>query len=221
PEDVTSGTAPTTETPTTPTEPTTTIAPQPLPARDMVIPAGFYLTNSFQPRFTGTFDEGWKMRLEVSDFIEFGVSDGGRELLSVLRTTRPLRRDATFPSLAEARQPSSTEAPATDPIAWLRSNSNLTVSPSTSATRAGRRGVQVDITVTGYSTDYCDGIPCAPLFRIGDSGVFTLLEGNMNRLYALDVGGAPVLIVIEAPPDRFGAFSEKAERVIATMAFQG
>lgn len=161
------------------------------------------------------------MRFEVADEIEFGRSDDSPELLSVLRTSRPLRRDQTFPRLEEARQPSSTEAPATDPIGWLRSNSTLTVSPSTSATKAGRSAVQVDVAVRGYSTDYCGGQPCTPLFRIGDNAVFTLLEGNINRLYALDVGGSPLLIVIEAPADRFAAFSEKAERVIATMAFQG
>jgi hypothetical protein len=79
----------------------------------------------------------------------------------------------------------------------------------------------VDVAVRGYPTNYCNDVPCAPLFRIGTNGVFTLAEGNMNRLYAITVGAAQVLIVIEAPPDRFAAFSEKAERVIATMAFQG
>jgi hypothetical protein len=67
-------------------------------------------------------------------------------------------------------------------------------------------------------TDYC-AAPCVPLFQIGESAQFSLVEGNKNRVYSLTVGGAPVLIVIETPPELFAAFSEKVDRLIATMAF--
>ena len=83
------------------------------------------------------------------------------------------------------------------------------------------QGVQVDVVVTnGYESEVC-GPSCVPLFPLSGGPVFSLLTGHTSRFYVLTVGGEQVLVAIEARADRFGAFVEKADRLVDTVTFRG
>ena len=199
----------------------TTVAPVPFPASGSMVNPGFYVTSRFQPQFTTTLDSDWKLNSETERAIELEDSSAGPGLLSVLTAGHPLDRDQVFATADQALQPSSTEAPADDAVEWLRSHRDLSVTPSVPATLLGASGVQVEVTVIpGHGTGACD-VACVPLFQIGDDGMSSLAEGNVNRVYAVKPGGVEVLVVIGAPPEAFGSLAEKAERLVGTMSLVG
>lgn len=212
----------TTATPTTVAVTTTvTAAPRPFPVTTL-LPSGFYATSAFQPRFTATLGDGWRMDTERADDIEFGRGDSDTEVLSFLKPRRVLPDDGRFTTAAAvARAGASQPAPA-DFVAWLRSHSRLRVTATTPVTRAGVQGVQVDVVVTdGYASQVCLQ-PCVPMFPLDEDGaVFHLVAGHNNRLYVLTVGGEQVLVAIEAAADRFGTFVQEADRFVDTVAFKG
>jgi len=48
---------------------------------------------------------------------------------------------------------------------------------------------------------------------------YSLLEGVTVRIYWLDIGGAPVLVTVEAPTPSFEAFLEEQEPFLASIRF--
>ena len=200
----------------------TTVAPVPFPALGSLVSPGFYVTSRFQPRFTATLADEWKLNVETEQDIELEDPPAGPGLLSVLTAGHPLDRNQVFATPEQTNQPSSTEAPTDDAIGWLRSHRDLSVTPSSPATLLGGSGVQVEVTVVaGHGTAACTPRPCIPLFHVGDNNFFSLREGIVNRVYAVRAGEVEILVVIEAPTEFFGAFAEKAERVIGTMNLAG
>lgn|GEM_PF-3162311 len=219
PDSAAATTAPVTTAPAPTTVATTTTQPaNPLPAAPASLSAGRYAASTFQPNLTATVPDGWRLGTQRADLLELSPADAESDVLSVVRAVRPLRRDRTFPTGADTQGAGAVEPAPADFVAWLRSHDRLSVSQSTVATVGGVAATQVDVTLrAGYTRDFCGR--CVSILQLDDGFVFNLVEANVSRIYSFTVGGAPILVVLEATPDRLQAFVSRVDTIVRSLTF--
>lgn len=214
---ITSAPATTAPAPTT-VATTTTLPAAPFPAAPATLNAGRYAASTFQPNLTVAVPDGWRLGTHRTDLLELTPADSDSDVLSVVKASRPLRRDRTFPTGPDTQGAGAVEPAPADFVAWLRSHDRLSVSQSTAVTVGGLAATQVDVTLrAGYARDFCGR--CVSILQLDDGIVFNLLEANVSRIYAFTAGGAQILVVLEAPPDRIQAFASRVDAIVRSLAF--
>ena len=185
----------------------------------VTVPPGRYATADLRPGLTATVPDGWLLRGQQADLLELLASATDGSGLSILHPTRPLRPSRAFTTTAAIHAPDAVEDAPADYVAWLRSNTRLSLSESKPVEKGSLRGTQVDVTVRSpYTADYC-GRPCVSLFKLDGDAVFALFPTNRNRIYVFTAGSSQILVVMEAPVDSFDAFADKADRLVETVTF--
>jgi len=198
--------------------PTTTLPAALFPAAPAPLTAGRYAASTFQPNLTVAVPDGWRLGTQRSDLLELTPADSDSDVLSVIKAVRPLRRDRTFPTGPDTQGAGAVEPAPANFVDWLRSHDRLSVSQPAAVTVGGVAATQVDVTLrAGYAPDFCGR--CVSILQLDDGIVFSLLEANVSRIYSFTTGGAQILVVLEAPPDRMQAFASRVDAIVRSLNF--
>jgi len=172
--------------------------------------AGTYQTRQFQPAFSVTVPDGWRISRLLRTFvgadetaIGIPLSQGKGEVV------------VTVPSSLEPSAPGETgkNVPA-DLVAWLVANKNLTLDAAKAVTIGGVSGQQLDgIVAADAKVDAADG----GAYRLSD--YLLVKPGQHVRFAVLKIGGAQVVVATVAPAADWDAFVKVADPVIASLAW--
>ncbi len=148
--------------------------------------------------------------------IPAGPTESGSPSFVSFLNDRPLRLS---PSSRHKLEWSVDTGPGTDVLAsWIHDHPRLKTTEPEPVTVAGIEGKQFDAVLRqgkGYTHPDCGPSPsCVLLLGFEDGSTYYYPEENKLRVISLDVGGEPVVILIEAPKERFDAFAKDASDVL-------
>ncbi len=169
--------------------------------------AGTYQTRQFVPKMTVTVPDGWKPGIILNTFVGgdetatgFTLTDGTGEIV------------VTIPSSILPSAPGEPgKAVPDDLVAALSADKNLTLAAATPVTIAGASGMQVD----GVVRSGLDFGP-DPGYRFSD--YLLMKSGAHVRLAVVKVGQAQLVVMTQAMPADWAAFSAAADPIIASFA---
>jgi Ca2+-binding RTX toxin-like protein len=149
---------------------------------------GPYVTDVFRPRFGFVVGSGWSVV-----FVE------DRQLLLAQRTD-PGALSVTFDSFARRQSVAET-------IARVSRIEGVQAGAPTAATIGNVSGQRVDLLVTAGDMVLVPGL----------SDRYELEPNDRVRVYAVDVAGSTVTILVEAPAAEFQTFAQVAEAVLESV----
>jgi hypothetical protein len=198
----------------------TAAAPGTLPEQEGPLPAGEYETRAFEPAFSFTVGEGWKVYFPHLP-----------DVLTIVQGTQG-SWEVSFSTPKEVFDPSKPAEEVAIPapetvdgwVAWLQEHPNLDAGVPVPATVGGVSGAQLDVAVSSIPRDYpqyCPA-PCVPGWRLSEPvTAFTFFSGDKGRIVVLDVEGEMVIVNAEAPEDEFEEFLPEAQKVLDTVEWGG
>jgi hypothetical protein len=198
----------------------TAAAPGTLPEQEGPLPAGEYETRAFEPAFSFTVGEGWKVYFPYLP-----------DVLTIVQGTQG-SWEVSFSTPKEVFDPSKPAEEVAIPapetvdgwVAWLQEHPNLDAGVPVPATVGGVSGAQLDVAVSSIPRDYpqyCPA-PCVPGWRLSEPvTAFTFFSGDKGRIVVLDVEGEMVIVNAEAPEDEFEEFLPEAQKVLDTVEWGG
>jgi class 3 adenylate cyclase/Tol biopolymer transport system component len=173
---------------------------------------GAYLNRTFQPAVGFTVPAGWAGNGDFVDVFSFGpnVGDAG---IYVARIQSVFPKGCIDDAVAVIGQQSG------DVVAWVQKNTLLKIdSPVTPVHLAGRSGFRLDFSVRKNAT--CSHGPGVWLFPIGQTFQIRIKPTQAFEMYALDVNGTTVTLLLSGPSGAgFAAFLAQMQPVLDSLTF--
>ena len=161
-------------------------------AQGVLLAAGTYYSETFSPRFVVTLGDGW--------------GNAGQQASQSLLLRKPEPGDIALTiDSAGNRDVAAT-------VSALTSVRGTQASDVTDAQVAGMPAKQFDVTVVEEIA--------GPVRIPALADVYSTFEGDMLRVWVLDVRGRTVKILAEAQAAEFEAFVQIVEQLIRTMRFE-
>lgn len=167
------------------------------PLAEGELPAGRYKTSAFEPRVLLEVPAGWATLHEGAAFF-----DVNRPLLQPEQEGGPIWDVAILVARLDGD-----EAPG-DVIDGLEENPSLEVSGEARAALDGAEGISVDVEPTSEST-----IVSFP------EGSLAAFPGRKLRVYAVDVDGRTIVLVVDGAAETFDEDLEAARPVLDSLEF--
>lgn len=210
------------------TTPPIAVSPRPLSERAQApLVAGSYIADRFEPPFRFRVAQGWLAYIHRPKFVFLSL--GQADLL------RP--KALSFQTLHRVVEPRSSNLftgrllrPPQDLLGWLQNHPFIEAGTPTVTVVGGRRALQLDAEFTSTPKRYgAPGVenggcpaPCVIVWTTepeGASFVF-FVRGEKVRFIILPVGGAEVVITIEAMAEEFDRVVAESEQVLQTVSFE-
>lgn len=163
------------------------------------LPAGTYVSRSFQPALTFTLPSGWDIPSDSATYLL--LRPAGSEIAGV-HLFRDLRAASTDAACLTSPEP-GVGTSSSDLSRWIQGRTGLAVSGPRLVSVGGLRGTELDIAIASGWTAACpfaNGIPSVSIF-VGTTADFRwVVAGNERlRLDLLDLpNGGTVVVDIDA-----------------------
>jgi hypothetical protein len=198
---------------TTETQKTAREIPEP---GQTLAPGTEYVTTEFEPGFSfRVVDKGWEVvGPEIPDIMDIAQP----EPFIAISFTNPQK-------VYDPKRPTEQVAipEPKDWVAWHQNHPYLKTGKPTPVTIGGVSGVQFESELSSAPRnypEYCDPIPCVPMWPLSDGGSFDAFLGDPDLVTIVEVAGETVIIDITGAADKFEEQLPKAKKVLETVEWE-
>jgi len=186
--------------------------------RGIPLPPKEYLANEFDLLRSFRVDEGWTSEGQGRDYLQLAYGDAKLSIVTPQKVYDPEAKVPTEPATA----PENVE----HLVAWFQKHPHLGADEPVATTHGGWSGKWFDITADAPpGVGFLECIdPCVPILPLmEDSRVVSRIvffEGYKIETSVSEVGGEPVVVTLQSPPNEFDGFLRKARRMLGTVEWQ-
>jgi hypothetical protein len=180
------------------------------------LPPNEYAPDEFELLRSLRVDEGWTSEGQGRNYLQLAYGDAK---LSIVKPQAVY--DAEVPT-----KPTSAPNNVESLVAWFQKNPHLEADEPKAMIHGGWSGKWFDTPADappGVGFFECID-PCVPIFPLQEDskvvGRVVFFEGYKIQTSVSEVGGEPVVVTIQSPPNEFDKFVRKARRTLATVEWQ-